>query len=233
MKVFQFLIHHLSVAALLSHQMEQRLNLERTLRDEREKLNAMRADVRELEHRVNQKMLVRLGPLNMRQGDVMKNTDGLEREIGVLRNTCDKMADEVEKITKGAVPLGETSIAFYESLVAENEAILNENPISTTTPPGRTPPPPRPPPPRPARAAPPPPQPTSSSSSEEGPQWACSECTFLNHPALDKCEQCEMARVGGGGGTAASDVGGSRSSDCFCHPSTAAAAAGSRQQLQH
>ena len=24
-----------------------------------------------------------------------------------------------------------------------------------------------------------------------------------------------------------------RSSDCFCHPSTAAAAAGSRQQLQH
>ena len=32
----------------------------------------------------------------------MKNTDGLEREIGVLRNTCDKMADEVEKITKGA-----------------------------------------------------------------------------------------------------------------------------------
>ena len=32
----------------------------------------------------------------------MKNTDGLEREIGVLRNTCDMMADEVTKITKGA-----------------------------------------------------------------------------------------------------------------------------------
>ena len=66
------MIHSLSVSALLSHQMEQRLNLERTLRDEREKLNAMRADVRELEHRVNQKMLVRLGPLNMRQGDVVR-----------------------------------------------------------------------------------------------------------------------------------------------------------------
>ena len=52
--------------------MEQRLNLERTLRDEREKLNVMRADVRELEHRVNQKMLVRLGSLNMRQGDVVR-----------------------------------------------------------------------------------------------------------------------------------------------------------------
>ena len=32
----------------------------------------------------------------------MKNTDALERDIGVLRNTCDKMADEVTKITKGA-----------------------------------------------------------------------------------------------------------------------------------
>ena len=116
--------------------MEQRLNLERTLRDEREKLNSMRVDVRELEHKVNQKMLVRLGPLNMRQGDVvrrpenslnynvtnvsflfiasvvtkkitciffqMKNTDALENDIGVLRNTCDRMADEVTKITKGA-----------------------------------------------------------------------------------------------------------------------------------
>ena len=32
----------------------------------------------------------------------MKNTDALERDIGVLRNNCDKMADEVTKITKGA-----------------------------------------------------------------------------------------------------------------------------------
>ena len=124
--------------------MEQRLNLERTLRDEREKLNAMRADVRELEHRVNQKMLVRLGPLNMRQGDVvrqllcveqladlisiilsqfqfkscsfqMKNTDGLEREIGVLRNTCDMMADEVTKITKGAGEQIESIIVTHSS----------------------------------------------------------------------------------------------------------------------
>ncbi|XP_076249902.1 TAK1-associated binding protein 2 isoform X2 [Rhynchophorus ferrugineus] len=29
----------------------------------------------------------------------------------------------------------------------------------------------------------------------EGPKWNCSLCTFLNHPDLDKCEQCEMPRV--------------------------------------
>ncbi|XP_030760660.1 TGF-beta-activated kinase 1 and MAP3K7-binding protein 2 isoform X2 [Sitophilus oryzae] len=29
----------------------------------------------------------------------------------------------------------------------------------------------------------------------EDPKWNCSVCTFLNHPDLDKCEQCEMPRI--------------------------------------
>lgn len=29
----------------------------------------------------------------------------------------------------------------------------------------------------------------------EGPKWNCGVCTFLNHPDLDKCEQCEMPRI--------------------------------------
>lgn len=29
----------------------------------------------------------------------------------------------------------------------------------------------------------------------EGPKWNCGLCTFLNHPDLDKCEQCEMPRI--------------------------------------
>ncbi|KAJ8366722.1 hypothetical protein AAFF_G00344990 [Aldrovandia affinis] len=28
----------------------------------------------------------------------------------------------------------------------------------------------------------------------EGVQWNCESCTFLNHPALNRCEQCEMPR---------------------------------------
>ncbi|CAG5864554.1 TGF-beta-activated kinase 1 and MAP3K7-binding protein 3 [Menidia menidia] len=28
----------------------------------------------------------------------------------------------------------------------------------------------------------------------EGAQWNCESCTFLNHPALNRCEQCEMPR---------------------------------------
>lgn len=29
----------------------------------------------------------------------------------------------------------------------------------------------------------------------EGEHWACSACTFLNHPALSLCECCEMPRI--------------------------------------
>ncbi|CAL8312521.1 unnamed protein product [Lota lota] len=29
---------------------------------------------------------------------------------------------------------------------------------------------------------------------EEGSQWSCTACTFLNHPALHRCEQCDFPR---------------------------------------
>ncbi|XP_013415460.1 TGF-beta-activated kinase 1 and MAP3K7-binding protein 3 [Lingula anatina] len=38
-------------------------------------------------------------------------------------------------------------------------------------------------------------QPQQAQQEEEEAQWSCSACTFLNHPALDKCECCEMPRV--------------------------------------
>ncbi|XP_070191122.1 TGF-beta-activated kinase 1 and MAP3K7-binding protein 2-like isoform X3 [Littorina saxatilis] len=34
-----------------------------------------------------------------------------------------------------------------------------------------------------------------SGDSEEGERWACGACTFENHPALKKCEMCEMPRM--------------------------------------
>lgn len=35
---------------------------------------------------------------------------------------------------------------------------------------------------------------TQDTEDEEGAQWNCTACTFLNHPALIRCEQCEMPR---------------------------------------
>lgn len=88
----------------------------------------------------------------------------------------------------------------------------------------------------------------NGSALAEGPQWSCSECTFLNHPALDQCEQCEWFRTGGSSrsssdksstgsdSSSSSRVSYSSSSNpsnrrhpfpssqprasCFCHPNT-------------
>lgn len=36
--------------------------------------------------------------------------------------------------------------------------------------------------------------PSADQEEDEGMQWSCTACTFLNHPALDRCEQCEFPR---------------------------------------
>ncbi|CDQ57501.1 unnamed protein product [Oncorhynchus mykiss] len=35
---------------------------------------------------------------------------------------------------------------------------------------------------------------SSDQEEDEGTQWSCTACTFLNHPALNRCEQCEFPR---------------------------------------
>ncbi|RVE55863.1 hypothetical protein OJAV_G00230460 [Oryzias javanicus] len=37
-------------------------------------------------------------------------------------------------------------------------------------------------------------KPTADQEEDEGSQWSCTACTFLNHPALNRCEQCEFQR---------------------------------------
>ncbi|KAM9495962.1 TGF-beta-activated kinase 1 and MAP3K7-binding protein 2 isoform 2-T4 [Clarias gariepinus] len=34
----------------------------------------------------------------------------------------------------------------------------------------------------------------SEAEDDDGVQWGCTACTFLNHPALNRCEQCEFPR---------------------------------------
>ncbi|XP_042247212.1 TGF-beta-activated kinase 1 and MAP3K7-binding protein 2 isoform X3 [Thunnus albacares] len=37
-------------------------------------------------------------------------------------------------------------------------------------------------------------KPLADQEEDEGTQWSCTACTFLNHPALNRCEQCEFPR---------------------------------------
>ncbi|CAG2251388.1 MAP3K7IP3 [Mytilus edulis] len=108
---------------------------------------------------------------------------------------------EIDNYNNGLLPLG----------VCDPNALEQQNFFQNMNPGQRgsifAPPPPdpptsdSPPPPLPPRihAIPPaPPQqpPTGSGDSDgDGEQWSCSACTLLNHPALNKCECCEMPRI--------------------------------------
>ncbi|CAB4068664.1 MAP3K7IP2 [Lepeophtheirus salmonis] len=178
--------------ALLTHQMEQCLKLDQELRSERSKLNNIREEIALIEERRNKKRLLKLNAQ-------LKRNEGIEKDIKSLRYSCDTLAAKVTKITKGKVPLGETNVEFYGFLSPKlsdnkkpslqikdakeplnnlsklitsldqdkgNNNNNNNSPINDS----------------------------ESSSNNIIAQWACTECTFLNHPALNHCEECEMPR---------------------------------------
>lgn len=51
-------------------------------------------------------------------------------------------------------------------------------------------------------------------------QWSCTKCTFLNHPALSTCEECEMPRFNNSLNLPeeeVNDLDKSASNNCLCH----------------
>lgn len=81
-----------------------------------------------------------------------------------------------------AVPLGETSEEFYQSIYTGQPFVpfAASNPLVI-------------PPPLPSR--PPAWAPVGDREERDGPSWVCRMCTFDNHPLMDKCEQCDMPRL--------------------------------------
>lgn len=134
--------------------------------------------------------------------NLLLQENDLDNKIRQLQLSCNKMSEEVIKLTEGTganVPLGETNIQIYEDLTNKFKLM---NTVNTNASNGTI---------------------HFNSSNERqqqqllqenAPQWSCSECTFLNHPALDRCEECEMPRI-----TLGSD-GRRRHAPgpCFCHP---------------
>lgn len=252
-----------SLQALLSHQMEQRLKLEKEVRKERNELFTLRAEIQHLSSILDQKNMVRLGPFGANVNN--KSVGLLEHDVSCLHKSCDQMAEEVTKLTQGQVPLGETSILFYESLptrappsstvmasaaaaslpvlsssstasqglkevgnnINNNNAANNDLSVGSSNRIGQnnnTDPQQQ----QTSVVNPPKHSPrvieqvdlSSQTGPSEGPQWPCSECTFLNHPALDRCEECEMPRINieaGAGGESGSEEQTFHQS-CFCHP---------------
>merc|ERR1712192_29777 len=171
--------------ALLSHQLEQLFKLERELRQERQEMGAVKADVQEMEMKVKQQAfsLHSQSTKGQQAGEVRR----LNSAIGDLRGACDSMVKKVTTLTGGKVPLGEDSIKDYKPYLSQDT--VPESPYCDTgaavnsfeqqhPPTGSTS--------ETLMGL----NPSTSESETLMGRWNCSECTFANHPSLATCEIC-------------------------------------------
>ncbi|XP_060608598.1 TGF-beta-activated kinase 1 and MAP3K7-binding protein 3-like isoform X2 [Ruditapes philippinarum] len=203
--------------ALLSHQKSRMDKLVDDLKLAEERLAQLRGEVTTLESRVIER--------KRQKSSVFPSSVDLAKLKGdnlQLQADIQLMTREVDLMNNGQTPLGVLDPLeqqnFYKTInMGPSGSIYGgashvPHKSTPTRPPPEIPPelPPRDPqprevpPPLPPRIAatqvppPPPHQPTinSGDSDAEGEMWNCSACTLLNHPALNKCECCEMPRMG-------------------------------------
>ncbi|XP_072036000.1 uncharacterized protein [Amphiura filiformis] len=161
--------------ALIRHQNARFQKLLQDLENERRKLEQYRTQVYDMETELAHKS-IRRSPFPTAE------------EVNKLRDEKRQLQIDIECMTR------QIEINKSQGLMGQNQHTNFYANMSTTGPSGPMPPKPQleghivhPPPPLP----PPPP----SVEPDEGQQWSCNSCTLLNHPALDKCECCEMPRM--------------------------------------
>ncbi|XP_038058976.1 mitogen-activated protein kinase kinase kinase 7-interacting protein 3 homolog [Patiria miniata] len=160
--------------ALLMHQRARYERLIKELEEEKKSLALMREQNSGMEREVSHKRKNHRSPFPTLE------------EIGLLRKQKHQLQIDIECMTReiesyksqGLMDVTQAT-SFYGNMGSTGAPgpvppILNNNPIPETVIDAEPPPPPY-----------------------ESLMWSCSACTLLNHPALDKCEACEMPRDNG------------------------------------
>ncbi|XP_071041707.1 TGF-beta-activated kinase 1 and MAP3K7-binding protein 2 isoform X2 [Parasteatoda tepidariorum] len=113
-------------------------------------------------------------------GEVIKK---LKAENRQLRLECNCLLLEYDMISKGQIPVGETNEDFYSNIFtgpndglalyshSGQKASKKENPVKSEQ--------------------------ILYDEDDEKNSWKCKKCTFVNHPALEKCEICEISKNSG------------------------------------
>lgn len=182
------------ISALLLFQKERMSKLKVDLESELRKLAKVRQEVTQMERN----MLDRTRTRNLNFSPHLEDVAKLRGHNMKLQAEIQVMTREVDMYNNGQTPLGvldplEQQNFFQNMNPGQRGSIYSRPPAPTPS--SETPPP------IPPRIhhvpPPPPPQPLTGSGDldGDGEQWNCSACTFLNHPALNKCECCEMPRM--------------------------------------
>ncbi|XP_044278941.1 TGF-beta-activated kinase 1 and MAP3K7-binding protein 2 isoform X2 [Varanus komodoensis] len=158
--------------ALLVHQKARMERLQRELEVQKKKLDKLKSEVNEMENNLTRRRLKRSNSISQ--------IPSLE-EMQQLRSCNRQLQIDIDCLTKEIDLFQARGPHFNPSAIHnfyDNIGFLG----------------PVPPKPKDQRSIVKTPKTVPDTEEDEGAQWSCTACTFLNHPALNRCEQCEMPR---------------------------------------
>ncbi|XP_015243741.1 PREDICTED: TGF-beta-activated kinase 1 and MAP3K7-binding protein 2 isoform X2 [Cyprinodon variegatus] len=156
--------------ALLVHQKARMERLWHELEMKKKKLEKLKEEVNEMENDLTRRRLERSNSASQIPSiDEMKN---LRCKNRTLQIDIDCLSKEIDLIQTNGPHLNPSVIHnFYDNI-----GFLGPVPPKPKDPGSKIV------------------KPSSEQEDDEGTQWNCTACTFLNHPALNRCEQCEFPR---------------------------------------
>ncbi|XP_019384682.1 PREDICTED: TGF-beta-activated kinase 1 and MAP3K7-binding protein 3 isoform X3 [Crocodylus porosus] len=160
--------------ALLLHQRARMERLAKELKFEKEELERLKAEVNGMEHDLIQRRLRRVScTTSIPTPEEMTRLRSLNRQLQINVDCTLKEVDLLQ--SRGNFDPKATS-NFYDNIepgpVVPPKPCKKEHQTSSKQMPRTQP----------------------RDEDFEGAPWNCDSCTFLNHPALNRCEQCEMPR---------------------------------------
>lgn len=162
--------------ALLVHQKARMERLWHELEMKKKKLEKLKEEVNEMENDLTRRRLERSNSASQIPSiDEMKN---LRCKNRTLQIDIDCLSKEIDLLQTNGPHLNPSVIHnFYDNIGFLGPVPPKPKGTSSVDPGSKI-----------VKASP------EQQEEDEGSQWNCTACTFLNHPALNRCEQCEFPR---------------------------------------
>lgn len=160
--------------ALLVHQKARMERLWHELEHKKKKLEKLKEEVNEMENDLTRRRLERSNSAS--QIPSIEEMKQLRCKNRLLQIDIDCLTKEIDLLQRGphfnpsAIHNFYDNIGFLGPIPPKPKGTLSIDPGSKSA------------------------KPPADQEEDEGTQWNCTACTFLNHPALNRCEQCEFPR---------------------------------------
>ncbi|XP_073483541.1 TGF-beta-activated kinase 1 and MAP3K7-binding protein 2 [Aquarana catesbeiana] len=163
--------------ALLVHQKARMERLHRELEVQKKKLDKLKTEVNEMENNLTRRRLNRSNSLSqvpsLEEMQQLRSCNRqLQIDIDCLTKEIDLFQARGPHFDPSAIHNFYDNIGFLGPVPPKPKGTASVDQRSTVKTPKNVP----------------------DTEEDEGAHWNCTACTFLNHPALNRCEQCDMPR---------------------------------------